>query len=114
MLRSGEDAAAALGMPGKSKEATAQLARMFKVPGIDWKKQMVLVVTGGLRRTGGYSVEVTDLKASGKALTVKWKLNRPKPGGIVTTALTHPGTAVLTERFAGPVKFDPPAKGKAP
>jgi hypothetical protein len=43
-------------------------------------------------------------------LTVRWKLNSPPPGGIVTQVITYPAEMVLIERFAGTVKFDPPAK----
>ena len=39
------------------EKATAELAKLLKVDAIDWKKQMVIVVSGGQQRTGGYSVE---------------------------------------------------------
>jgi hypothetical protein len=91
-----------------------QLVKQFKVDKIDWKTQMIVVVTGGVKPTGGYSVEVESLNAKEKVLTVKWKLNSPKRGTFVPQIVTHPGQAVLTERFEGEVKFDPPApKGGA-
>jgi hypothetical protein len=91
-----------------------QLAKQFKVDKIDWKTQMIVVVTGGVKPTGGYSVEVESLAVKGKVLTVKWKLTSPKPGSITPQIVTHPGQAVLAERFEGEVKFDPPApKGGA-
>ena len=40
-------------------------------------------------------------------LTVKWKLNSPKPGSFVTQAFTHPGEAVLVEKVEAKVVFDP-------
>src|ERR1043165_4468757 len=45
--------------PGK---ASAELANMLKVEAIDWKKQMVINISGGTQRTGGYSVEAKSLE----------------------------------------------------
>jgi hypothetical protein len=67
-----------------------------------------LIVTGGVKRTGGYSVEITGLTVKDKTLVVQWKQNPPKPRTPITQTLTHPGQAVLVERFDGPVQFDPP------
>lgn len=85
------------------------LKTQFKVDKIDWETQMVVIATGGPKPTGGYSVEITGLTVAGKTLTVKWKLTSPEPGTIVSQAFTHPGQAVLVERFEGDVKFDPAA-----
>jgi hypothetical protein len=118
VVRTAEEAAVAMGVtadkakqPDAQKEATEQLAKQFKVDKIDWTKQMVVVATGGRKNTGGYSVEFTGLEVKDKTLTVKWKLNSPKPGSPVTQAITHPAAAALVERFEGEVKFDPPPKG---
>jgi len=91
-------------LPGN---ATA-LAKEFKVDAIDWKTQMVLVISGGTQRTGGYSVGLTDLTVEGKTLTAHWQLRGPRPGQMVTQALTHPAAAFLVERFEGEVRFAPP------
>jgi hypothetical protein len=107
VIRSAEELAKATGQP--ADKAAEEMAKAFKVESIDWKKQMVVVATGGTKRTGGYSVEVTDLKVMESTLTVHWKLNTPKPGSPVTQAITHPAQAVLVERFEGKVTFDPPA-----
>ena len=92
-------------------EATKELAKQFKVDGIDWKKQMVVVVTVGPKPTGGYSVTIDKLVPKDKELTVHWTLKSPGKGDIVTQAFTHPAQAVLVDTFEGTVKFDPPAKG---
>src|SRR5262249_15567416 len=114
VIRSAKELVAAQGGDGEDaeKQRTAELAKALKVDNIDWKTQMVVVVTGGVQKTGGYSVEVTGLKVKDKKLTVEWKLNTPKPGGFVTEALTHPARVVLVERFEGAVQFDPPAAKK--
>ena len=116
VLRTAEEAALALGIPADRareeagrKEATERLSRIFKVESIDWKDQMVVVVTAGVKRTGGYRVQIERLSVEGGTLTVRWKLHTPGRGRPVTMALTHPGEAVLTDRFGGKVRFDPPA-----
>lgn len=101
-------------MPLRVRDLTNFLAQRFKVKEIDWKKQMVIIATGGSKPTGGYSVKITDLMVKGNSLTVKWKLNSPKPGSFVTQAFTHPGEAVLVPNFKGKVVFDPPAKKTIP
>jgi hypothetical protein len=104
VLRSEQELKAAIG-----NQADA-LLKALKVDRIDWKTQMLILVSSGTRRTGGYSVEITQLDVRDNALTVHWKLNAPKPGQPVTQALTHPAQVLLVERFEGPVRFDPPAK----
>jgi len=112
VIRSGAELAAASGQPRTEqgiKQATEMLARLLKVKEIDWNKQMIVVTTAGAKPTGGYSVEVTGLTIKDGTLTVKWKLNSPGPNDFVTQAFTHPGQAVLVEKFDGKVTFDPPA-----
>src|SRR4051812_15327722 len=70
------------------EKATAELAKRLKVDSIDWKKQMVITISGGSRPTGGYSVEAKSLEVKDGKLIVHWKLNVPT--GIVTQAFTHP------------------------
>jgi len=96
-------------------KASASLAKQFKVEKIDWDKQMVVVISGGTQRTGGYSVEVKSLKKTGDDLMVEWKLNTPGPGAIVIQVLTNPTLTILIDRVKGKVEFDPktpPAGGK--
>jgi hypothetical protein len=98
------------GKAGGNVDATnTAVAKLLKVEKIDWDKQMVILISGGTQRTGGYSVELKGLKVQGETLTVQWKLNTPRPGQPVTQAFTNPGLAVLVERFDGEVRFDPPA-----
>ena len=85
--------------------AVGEAARLFKVENIDWKTQMVIVVSGGAKPTSGYSVEITGLDIQNDVLTVHWRLNSPKPGDFVAQSATDPAQAVLTERFDGKVVF---------
>lgn len=90
------------------EEATARLAKAFKLPTIDWDRHMVVTISGGVQRTGGYSVALEGLDVKDKALVVRWKLNRPAPGRPVTQAFTRPSLTILVDRFDGAVRFDPP------
>jgi hypothetical protein len=114
VIRSAEELAKASGLDkpegeDAQKKATETVAKALKVDGIDWKKQMVIVVTGGVKRTGGYSVEITKIETADKVMTVHWKLNSPKPGSPVTQTITHPALTVIVDQFEGKVVFDPPA-----
>lgn len=106
VVRSAEDLAKAANQKDADK-VKEQLLKVLKVKDVDWKTQMLIVVTGGVQSSGGYSLDVTGLEVKDKVLTVKWKLNPPK--GAATAAFTHPATVVLIERFEGEVKFDPAA-----
>ena len=105
VLRTAAELAVAVPMA----EGRANLAKELKVKDIDWTKQMLVVVSGGTQRKGGFRVEVTGLEMKGETLTVKWKITPPK--GLATQALTHPAEVVLVPAFAGKVVFDP-AKNK--
>lgn len=106
VIRSAEDLAKAMGVEDMAK-AAEMAAQQLKVKEIDFSKQMLIVVSAGTKRTGGYSVEVTGLEMKDKELVVKWKLNTPAPGRPVTQALTHPAQTILVEKFEGKVTFDP-------
>jgi hypothetical protein len=74
---------------------------------------MVVVISGGQQRTGGYSVEAKSLEVKDGKFIVRWKLNAPGPGSIVTQAITYPTLTILVDRFEGDVVFDPaPPAGK--
>jgi hypothetical protein len=119
VIRNGEELALAHGIdPEHAREmrmqtaAAKDVAALLKVKGIDWSKQMLIVVAAGTKPTGGYSVEVLTLPVRERTLTVNWRLNSPSPDSAVTSALTYPAQMVLVERFTGQVKFDPPLKDR--
>ena len=88
-------------------KASAKAARSLKVDSIDWTKQMLIVISGGMQRTGGYSVEARSLKVKADKLIVHWKLNKPDPGAMVTQAFTNPTLSILVDRFDGDVVLSP-------
>jgi hypothetical protein len=114
VFRSAEELAKASGLEKPEgeeaqKKATEAAAKALKVDDIDWKKQMVIVVTGGMKRTGGYSIEITKIETADKTMTVHWKLISPGARSAVTQTITHPALTVIVDRFEGTVVFDPPA-----
>jgi hypothetical protein len=86
------------------KQATEALAKALKVKAIDWKKEMLLVITAGTKRTGGYKVAVTDVKVAGDTMTVTYKVT--PPDGFATQAFTHPGAVALVPAHKGKVVFE--------
>jgi hypothetical protein len=89
-----------------ARSATAALARDLKLRNIDWKTQMVVIVLGGMKPSGNYSVEVTGVRVVKGELKVSWKVI--PPDDIAPAHITYPSEAVLLPRFAGKVVFDPP------
>ncbi len=108
VIRNANDYAKAHRTRESPQAALKNLSKEMKVD-VDWDKHMLIAVTGGVQPTGGYRVEITDVKQAGDTLTVHWKLHKPKPGDLTTSALTHPAEMVLVEKFNGKVVFDPPA-----
>jgi len=111
VIRNAEELVAHSSKPGSAKDPVAQkkmeseLWKLLKVDGIDWSKQMILVVTG--HRAGYALIKFDSLKIEGKILTVTWKQEeRPTLGSTVPSGL------VIVERFDGEVKFVPFAKKK--
>ncbi len=97
---------------GKNYDITKITAGILKVDSIDLKKQMVIVIYGGEKPTGGYSVEMKSLEVTDKKLIVHWHLKAPGPDDFVTQAITYPELVLLVDRFDGEVVFDSPLPKK--
>ena len=59
-------------------------------PAVDFTREMVVAVTMGKQRTGGYSIEITQAEVSGQQFLVTVKKRVPAPGAMVTQAFTSP------------------------
>ncbi len=97
------------GMAGGGAEAAAEkaLCQLLEarpgvtgVPSIDWRRQMLLVISGGVQPSGGARVEVTHLTLQEKGLDVTWKL-MTQPGGVGLP----PTETLLVPRFEGEIRF---------
>ena len=60
------------------------------LPEIDFAKQMVVAVTMGMKRTGGYSVEIMSVTPGDGKLRITIKQGSPPPGAITIQSLTAP------------------------
>ena len=84
---------------------SARAGRPVPPPEVDFKKEMVLAVFIGEKRTGGYSVEIKSAVEENGKLVVTVSETAPKPDAIVTQALTSPFHLVAVKRSALPVHW---------
>ncbi len=61
-----------------------------RVPEVDFAKQMVIAVTMGRERTGGYAIEITSVRESGNELLISVQRNKPAANAMKTQVLTAP------------------------
>jgi hypothetical protein len=88
---------------GVEKKQTAEIAKLLGVDSIDWKKQMLVVVSGGEKSTGGWKIDIAAVTKSEKGATVSWALTPPT--GVATQAFTHPALVALVDRCEGDIQF---------
>ncbi len=72
---------------------------------LDATSQMAVAIFLGLRRTGGYGVEITALDYQGTRLVVRYAERRPAAGGFVPQMLTTPYVVKVLARSDGEVVF---------
>jgi PrcB C-terminal len=60
------------------------------IPAVDFANEMVIAVTMGDRRTGGYSVEIERVEPAEKSLKIFVKQTAPRPGTMTIQTLTAP------------------------
>jgi hypothetical protein len=60
------------------------------VPAVDFARDMLILVALGTRPTGGFSVKVRGIEASGERIEVEVLESCPPPDAMVTAALTQP------------------------
>ena len=71
-------------------------------PEINFRKQTVIAAFMGQKRTGGFAIEVTDaLTFENEFVAVGIKKTGPKPGYMVTMALTQPFHVVAIPKAVG-------------
>ncbi|QYJ16562.1 hypothetical protein Rxycam_02395 [Rubrobacter xylanophilus DSM 9941] len=61
----------------------------------DEREATYLAVFWGERPSGGYSLSVASARLEGQRLVVRLRLRSPRPGQIVTQALTYPYAAAV-------------------
>lgn len=68
------------------------------LPDVSFDTRAVVVAYQGRQPTGGYSIEITDIKRTGTVLAVTVSERRPASGSFTTQALTSPFVAVSIPR----------------
>lgn len=82
-----------LELAGRMRSATVNLA------GVDWGREIVVVVDMGEQRTGGYGVRLLEARlAAPDRVELSLEVQRPEPGSFAIQAFTHPYTVVRIPR----------------
>ncbi len=74
-------------------------------PALDFERQSVAALFWGLKRSGGYVIEVGSVTLNGDVLEVRLNLKQPGPGTIVTQALTSPYVLIVVDAKPRLVRF---------
>jgi len=74
-------------------------------PEIDFKKESIIFVSMGQKNTGGYTIEISDIRRSGGKTEILVNTKEPKEGGLTIQALTAPFHIVAVPKIEGEVKF---------
>jgi hypothetical protein len=67
-------------------------------PEIDFKKQSVVVLLAGEKRSGGFGINVKNVSCKGSDVTIDASIEGPPRGSAVTMAITHPFTVVSVSK----------------
>jgi uncharacterized protein (DUF885 family) len=70
------------------------------LPDVNFNTRAVVVAYQGQQRTGGYSVEIAEIRRDGTVLAVRVRERRPAFGDVTTQAITSPFVAVSVPRPA--------------
>ncbi|HWS88731.1 MAG TPA: DUF885 family protein [Pyrinomonadaceae bacterium] len=68
------------------------------LPDVSFDTRAVVLAYQGMKPTGGYSIEITDIKRTGTVLAVTVNERHPASGSFTTQALTSPFVAVSIPR----------------
>jgi hypothetical protein len=110
VFRDGQQLAPHLGLSGAAVDeaATALMARRLNVDGIDWRKQMVVSVTAGLR-ANAERLTVTRVAVKDGALVVSYRLET----AVGVAGFGYPAETVLVDRYDGAVRLEAEAEKPA-
>lgn len=80
-------------------------AESQKPPKVDFDKETVLIVTMGMRSTGGHAIHFSDIRHEGKSLKVVVTTTSPARDAMVTMALTYPFAAIAIPKHSDSIEF---------
>ncbi|MDT7604468.1 MAG: hypothetical protein QOF61_2465 [Acidobacteriota bacterium] len=70
------------------------------LPEVSFNTRSVVVAYQGQQRTGGYSIEIAEIRRDGTVLAVSVRERRPASGDVTTQVITSPFVAVSVPRLA--------------
>jgi hypothetical protein len=78
-----------------------------QIPAVDFEQHVVVFLLGGMRNTGGWSVEPVGVRVEGSTAVVDAKVQGPPPGGMTTQAITYPYAVItINQRGVAEVRWD--------
>lgn len=87
------------------REHTANRHPAPAAPPIDFRRQMVVGVFLGQRPSGGYQVEIAEIKTLPDQIAVEYREVRPNPHAGVSLAVTQPFVLRAIEASSLPIHF---------
>jgi hypothetical protein len=69
-----------------------------ELPDVDFSREMVIVVTMGTRRTGGYAIEIVSAEEADGALRIRVRRTEPPRGAMTIQLITAPFHMVALPR----------------
>jgi hypothetical protein len=88
-----------------SARVYANHGRPPSLPGVDFTREIVVLVALGTRATGGYAISIDSARTTATTLIVYVHSTSPRPTCGTTGALTQPVYAVALPRSLLPVQF---------
>jgi len=79
------------------------------LPAVDFKREMIVAVFAGEKRSGGYGIEIAKIAedtVKGQ-LVISFRETQPPPGSMTPQALTQPFDIVRINRIEVPATFVP-------
>lgn len=76
-----------------------------EMPALDFQNNMVIGAFAGSKPSGGYQLEITEIKEDQANLAVVLQLKQPDAGCMVSSVMTQPYVIALTKWSKLPVKF---------
>ncbi len=87
------------------KSVVAALAKKLKIEAIDFSQHTLIVISGGVKNSGGHRLEIVRVEKGGKGGVVHWLAEPPR--GFATQAFTHPSEVVVIPKLDGDIRFEP-------
>jgi hypothetical protein len=84
---------------------TSKITPAEPAPAVDFSKEMVIAVTQGQQRTGGYSIEIKRAEIKEKNLQITVERKSPPKGAMTIQSLTAPFHYVAIPRSELKVTF---------